>query len=682
MSKPTAAVTLLILSALLSTVRAAMIDTLLIPDSAVVRFKEVVTVASRAVGPPGNTSQRSTRIPADKIRQVTANDLALLFEDEPGLNVRSYGGLKGVSSLSLWGASTQQMLITVDGHPVVNPFSGTADLGLLSLNDLRGVEVARGAGSSLYGANALGGAVNLVTGFPRPFMPGTLYQALGVDASLPLTAGFNYQTGFGDMYQGALFGIEQDGAEGFRSNSRSQTYRVTGNLGGIASPRLPLTATLSGALTSRNLGVPGPEPDSAAIPTWGDSTASSLYDREQDLTATVRGDLGWRPGVRGVDLWLALKPDYTYTRTIFNMLSPWALSPDDQKRDVYQSWAAANTLTASLTRSELLRAAVGYDLRFERGNVASEMNDTNWQARAANHALWGEAHLRLPFGLSPDASLRLDANQDYGLALNPTLGVAYAPLSGLKLRANWGTGFRAPTFSDRYWPLSGVKDIRPEKGMTAQAGVDFRVHGRGVENMFSVTGFWRRTQDLIVWLPDSYGLWRPVNVDSAEHKGVEFSCLVLPVQGFEVRANATWLDGTQKRRELTYYNFLTGETRFETVERKAAFVPALSLGAELAYRLPFGTRLSVSGRYRSERVNYYQSYNSDFSVTCDAKRLAGFMVLDAGVSHMFLHRLQVVLRAQNLLDVRYAEQFGNSIQDRDYPMPGRNVSLGVRYEGQ
>jgi outer membrane receptor protein involved in Fe transport len=191
--------------------------------------------------------------------------------------------------------------------------------------------------------------------------------------------------------------------------------------------------------------------------------------------------------------------------------------------------------------------------------------------------------------------------------------------------------------------------------------------------------FLRRTSDIISWQPYTGGLWRPANIDSSRHLGAELSFGLKPLGGLEIRANTTWLSASQVRRELVYSDWLIGVDRFEFRTRQAAFIPVLSANAEVGYRFKFGTRLSVTGRYSGERLNYYPNWDSAPVVRMETKRLPAFAKLDAAVTQTLFEHWDLSLRLINLLDAKYSEQFGNSVRDLDYPMPGRTLAIQLRY---
>jgi len=81
--------------------------------------------------------------------------------------------------------------------------------------------------------------------------------------------------------------------------------------------------------------------------------------------------------------------------------------------------------------------------------------------------------------------------------------------------------------------------------------------------------------------------------------------------------------------------------------------------------------LSISGSYSSARKSYYENWNNYPNIAMDTKTLAAYVIFNAGLTRTWFGHLSVAAGCKNLLDVNYATQFGNTIDDLDYPMPPR-----------
>jgi outer membrane receptor protein involved in Fe transport len=242
----------------------------------IIRLKEVLVVANRIPAPRASATLATSVVNDSALRQAAGSDLTTVLSNLTGLQTRSYGQPGGQSSLSIWGASSQQGLVLLDGHQVMNPISGTPDPGLIPLAELSGIEAARGAGSSLYGTSALGGVVNLLPFSARNQTPGAWFgdAALGggtersADGSIRLGRRFD-KWGTQAFWAGSAF-------DGPRSNDQVSNWAAGLGAGLYASRDQALDFDCD--LASRNMGVPGPKPDPNAIPEFGDSLSTALYD--------------------------------------------------------------------------------------------------------------------------------------------------------------------------------------------------------------------------------------------------------------------------------------------------------------------------------------------------------------------------------------------------------------------
>jgi len=125
----------------------------------------------------------------------------------------------------------------------------------------------------------------------------------------------------------------------------------------------------------------------------------------------------------------------------------------------------------------------------------------------------------------------------------------------------------------------------------------------------------------------------------------------------------------------------TGLTIIQEIEREAAFVPRYTLRFLQHVHLPLQLDLALSETYVSERSNYYSNYDSFPIVRMDEKVLDDYVLLNAALNRDFSHFLSISMGVKNLLDTEYALQFGYTVDDLDYPMPGRTyfVSIHAHY---
>ena len=274
------------------------------------------------------------------------------------------------------------------------------------------------------------------------------------------------------------------------------------------------------------------------------------------------------------------------------------------------------------------------------------------------------------------ASVRYDRSGDYGDFLSPGFGFVFEPSHIYRLKLYAGRAFRAPTFNDLYWPIYGNEGLAPEEGLSFESTLEVEPSDR-LE--LKLSGFYRNTENLIAWMPDILGLWKPTNVNEATVKGVEVSLNVVVTPALNVALRGSYNAGRQRRREVVYSDGWTGETRFEEIERDLAFLPGYTASAEADWVGPQDVHFNVRATSVGERVNYYADYSASPNVEMLEKRLERSVLLSAFLGYEFIEGIEAFLWGENLLDANYADQFGTSIDDRDYPRPGRTVGLGVRF---
>lgn len=424
-------------------------------------------------------------IDADTVRNSTADSLADLLRREAGVQLSRNGGPGQSSTVLLRGAGGGQTAVFVDGVRIGSATLGLPSLATIPLADIERVEVLRGPGSSLFGADTIGGAVHVFTrqgrGAPR------------VDAAV--AAG-----GHGSR-QASLGGSGGTGAWDFAASlSHEQSDGV-----------------------------------SAVRP--GDRFGNHNPDADGYRLASGQARIGFRPadGHRIGLMLLASKLNAQYDGSEFGGPPDFAqdASPDfrnrqrtelaalDWRGQLGRDWIASARLTHGVDRQE----GGGTQLdtfRTRRQGVSAQLA---WQTGVAGQLVGAVEHLEekvqadsygananvgrrndsLVLALTGDAGpwswqgdLRRDESSDFGGVSTGRLGGAFAIAPGWKLRALAGTTFRAPSFNDLYFPDYGVPSVRPERGRSVEAGLSWRGDSADVQ----VTVYRNRVRDLIGYQSD------------------------------------------------------------------------------------------------------------------------------------------------------------------------------------
>ncbi|HKU80972.1 MAG TPA: TonB-dependent receptor, partial [Candidatus Tumulicola sp.] len=251
------------------------------------------------------------------------------------------------------------------------------------------------------------------------------------------------------------------------------------------------------------------------------------------------------------------------------------------------------------------------------------------------------------------AGLRAERDGSLGGEISPSIGFDASLASGLRIKTNYGTSFRAPNASELYYPGYGNPDLRPERATVG----DITLTGAGAAGDASLGWFTNRTNDLIVPVlvqsfPSRYiYIYEPENVDRALMQGLTLDARTRPYRGITATLNVTDLYAAEN---------LTAQTR---LPNDAVFTVNVGLQVLPARSGPFG------GAGISERVVGARG-PVDFTQPSFFQPVA-YANLSAYVDVRLDPRLSLVVRGFDLGNERYAEVSG-------YPMPGRSFAIELQ----
>ena len=633
---------------------------------------EVIVTATRVDQSLQEVPLSSSVITREALESSPALDVGDILRTQTGVHVRSYN-LGGVGTASLRGSRSSQVLVVRDGIPINDAFLGLTDLSRLMLGGIERIEIVRGPTSHLYGANALGGVINLITREPEQ------RRDLTVAYGSFNTQQYQLHAGQGDREKGIMVSAEVNKSDGWRGNDDFLHRSVLGRLNTTIGK---VHVSVSTGYDDSEVGVPGPKPDSAATPTHGNNDVTSLFDRQK--TDNLYGLLSIESNLgNDYSLQLRLRPERS-TTVYENKYDDWFSGLTNLGHNQYtaQNLRLSGQVEKRMDTNHIL---AGFDVIQERGFVeqrttiepTGEESTVMWTPATHSSALWSEYIWRRT-NLVAVFGARLDYHSTYGWHTSPSLGIILH-LGANTVRFSAGEAYRAPSFNDLFWPdngfTSGNPDLKSETGIAYEIGLEHRISQviRG-----NVAVFRRDVDDMIEWAPTGLnGLWRPSNINRYLLNGAEAE-LIAQKGVFDARFSYTYLDGRQTNQEVVFSDWMTGDQRLEHIERPAAFTPTHTIGFNLNYR---GTllKLNLNAEYRSEIVNYYSDYANVPQVYMIKKVLPARTVINGRVCWP-LWKVEPFLEVRNLLNTSYCEQFGSTLVDGDYPLPGRTFGIGLRTE--
>ncbi|NNF59142.1 MAG: TonB-dependent receptor [Rhodothermaceae bacterium] len=525
------------------------------------RFYELADVMVTATR--GSDRLGDLAIPAEVLTQDDANARGatrlsdLLGEIGGYTTVHAFG-----TGVQVQGLGSDYTLILLDGEPVIGRTSGTLDLSRLALHDIERVEVIRGPFSSLYGSDALAGVINLIS--RTPTAPWQARASARIESHETTHTAVDLAMNQG----GARAGLGFDGI-------RSGGYDLD-----LATPE-PTTPRYTDYTANGHLAVP-------------------LTER---LTWRVRGRLAQQDQREGVNVSL---PPGSMPLTGLGLRTDWSAGSELEQRFASGSKVAVRLYTSRF-RTETELGSVDdllqsrFDQDYSKGEIqldallgtkhlvtvgggaileAVEADRLRGARRTSSNLFafvqeqWLASRL---FELT--ASARFDAHSDYARRLSPMLAALVKPHERLRLRASLGSGFKAPTFQQRYldftnapagYSVYGATDLlasldeleaqglvsryestftsgvalRPERSFSVNAGAE----GAPFDGLqVSANLFHNTVSDLIEIAPvaeltNGRQVYSYFNLDRVQTQGLELGATVSPFSALSLTARYQYLD--------------------------------------------------------------------------------------------------------------------------------------------
>ena len=629
--------------------------------SDVIELDEIVVSATRTPASLDSVSASSSIVPEKQIRSSTATDLGHLLENTNLLDILDYGP-GSVSTASIRGSSYEQVLVLVDGERINDSRSGGVDLDAIPITHAKRIEIVRGGQSAMYGADAVGGIINIITKQPTG-TKARAWSTLGAYDSLSLGAELSGRV---KTVSGILslsrttsesdFSFEDKfGKELIRENADSRKRSVFSKLRWDISDSAILRLSWDHYYADKN--VPGP---------IGQYTPDA---NERDTAVGWKAHLEHRPR-KGVFYKLS-----GYKRdTTLQYRNPQGPYPVD---DTHKADAIGTELQARFLQDTSIPLIWGVSFRND------DINSTAVGTRG-RETYSGYIQQELSMDLDSSAlrlsriaifpAIRWDHYSDFEAGASPKLGflASFGQLRILTVKANAGKSYRAPSMNDLYWPPDpfafGNPDLKPERAKNGDAGLSFHMSELPAFSQlsmirFGATYFRNSFRDRIQWTPDGSGKWSPQNLSKVYTKGLEA----------EMQINASFWKVPDLVSVTANYTFLRAflDAEDEIIRsRQLIYRPKHALG----YALRVGTdRLwgQIQGLYRSRRYHTVQN----------TKWLDPFTSynLQLGIERRSWSNtnLGLVFEIKNIFDSEYQHV-------ADYPLPGREWSIrtSIGMEGE
>ena len=677
------------------------------PQLAAATEPEVIVTATRSAEPLTQVPAAVSLVTTDQVADTPAQGLDDILRLVPGMSLTMVGpdvahptayneGMRGLPT------TETRFLVLLDGIPVNDPFFGYIQWNRIPLDDIDRVEVVRGGGSPLWGNNAMGGVVDVITQTPESGKAG-LEAAGGTYGSYRASGHGAYAPADGvTLSLNAAF----SGTDGYQTTPASWTSY------GATTLRSPVYAPTT--FDARNLdlrGDFGPEADLSGFVVVNyhenDQVLSTPIGEDSQETWTYSGGLTWKTGDAGTITAALFHGDSNFVTNNPHLLSFDTEYNSNTHRTPVDDTGASLVWSADLT-GMLSNVTLGTDMHDIEGS-----DDANYYLPSGRLAVptiigsgkqlfvggFAQATLKPLEALEVIGSVRyqyyenfdgidtfppaigaIPASQHY--SLDPRVNLRYAVSDQVALRGAYYQSFRAPTLDQLYRTYAdttagiyeGNPFLKPETLEGGEFGID--VTGPGIRSQLT---FYRTTINNVITQRNLTAAESPAGLGvTCGYDPATFTYLTCTrninaasalAQGIE--AELDWAIGGGFTGGLAY---TFADSRYTSdpldptaVGERLEGVPRHNFAGSLAYADPAGWRASADLRWVS--TSWGDAHPDD------GLKLDAHFVVDASAAYKLTDWAEAFIQVQNLLDRRYVASNGGGAPILGTPF---QVMSGVR----
>jgi vitamin B12 transporter len=563
-------------------------------------------------------------IDRDEIAALNKTSVEQLLQALPGVSINQQGGAGGVTSLYVRGGEANFTVVMIDGVQVNNPTNtrgGSFDFSTLDISTLERIELIRGPQSAIYGGDALSGVLNLVTRQPSSDNRAVVRTELGSDEYYRLAA--QGELALGET-GGLSLQIGHNDAGEVVAGSDHQIDFINGKLNYQLKDTIETWASFRYTDSERaNFPEDSGGPDFAVYRTRDEAES-------EDISAQL--GLSFDLNSQWTSLLTASWFETDSSETSPGIFPGLDVPPNGSK--VNFDRAVLNWNNQFLWQNG--RMSAGFDFKREQGESQGYFDfgvliPTYFELEQDTLGAFWEIQQQLGLGLSLSLGLRYDEVDGFDRELSPRLGALYQFENGkTRLRANWGTGFKPPSFFALAHPLVGNPDLKPETARSWDVGIEQEL---GQKLQLNLVWFDNDFEDLIDFDDESF---RNVNREQVESRGMEFSFQYPVSDQLSLQGHATYTDTEIVNSDET----LRGR-------------PEWKAGAQLFYHINTAWQLSAEYLWVDQVTEASRHTGENVDYTLDA-----YQTVDISLAWQAHSSVRLELAISNLLDEEYQQAVG------------------------
>lgn len=623
-----------------------------------------------------NRVKMTTSLAPNKIQVIESKLLGSLngsrlndaLEMSDALFIKDYGFNSGIKIISLNATQSEHTLILLNGIRLNSRQNAQVDLSLYDLDNASRIEISKGGSSALYGSEAIGGVINIVsqkTDLSKPFgfklkaslgsyglrkFYGKISNAfdLGIDRSISYNASYSDERAENNYEYYLKSGFTETRKERENAAFKSQVFNFNSEYVIEDETSWKLMASYS----HFERGAPGVDLG---------YTTGSAKQVDYNFISGIEYENEFSD-----ELFVKHSLSYKYQHQKYFDTTTFSLPV--RIDSYYKLHSTGSSSILSYLPSDAFNLETGVELNFDK--IISNETDTG---SATLFSFFSAAKYEIKSRIVPSVIFYPSARYDYYSNINEKnvvtgkLGVNIKPFKQIEfnIKSSFGNNFSAPTFNELYWKNLGNKNLKPERSISFDAGLIYRFKTL-LQNEIELSYYNINTTDRIVWTPVS-GIWRPINVGKVTSGGIEasFKSELISSKGVNLYLSFNYSYGTATKKNMDF----PGDPSYN---KQMIYIPKEMIKTAFMFNYLTTSKLlklvSFNLFYRFATRRYMDFENTVFAPRYD--------VLDANIGlgfAAFNSEFNLKFAVNNLFNEDYQVISG-------YPMPLRNYKFEISYK--
>ena len=596
-------------------------------DTAAYELEKIVITATKTEAYQTEIGSSTTVITSKDIKKTAKFTVEELLRDVPGVTVAQSGPFGGSTSIYLRGAKPGHTLVLIDGVEVNDPMKSdrSFDFAHLTTDNIERIEVVRGPQSTLYGSDAIGGVINIITKKGKGKPKWEISSEAGSHNTFKESANLSGSTKT-LSYSLSASRLDSKGISKARDGAEKDGYKNTSVSSKIGyrffdNAELNLAIRFTDAKTALDCGGYQDDPNYTAW--WRDVAAKFAFD--QKINSWWEHILSFSYN----DVRRKNRNEKDNASTVD--LQDW-YKGDSKKFEWQNNFSIADWDTITCGFEYEKERGTSY---YRSGTTVTKLDRKN----VDNKGYYFQNQFQFWKVLFITPGLRIDNHELFGTETTYKLSSAYLLPIGTRLKANWGTGFKAPSLYQLYYPSYGDPNLKPDESKSYDFGFEQSLwEGRF---SFGSTYFYNDFKNMVDYDTTTS---KYKNIGRAETEGIETEVSFKPLKDLTTSVNYTYLN-----------------TKDKDTGKKLTKRPQNRVGLNLNWAFLEKGNLNLGATY----------VGRTWDNSANTLKVKPYTKVDLSIYYDFTKIFQLSAKLENLLDRKYEEVRGYSTAGRSFYAGGK-----------